>query len=71
MNYNITVDSIYTEDGVESHLISFTAEHAQEKDEFKWDVTVTNYDIEGTLVQMKGDVEKKRFEFSGSEKTKK
>ncbi len=71
MGLNISVDSTYMEDDAESHLVSFNAWFSDEKDEFKWDVTVTNYDIEGTVIQMKGDVEKKKFEFSGSEKAKK
>lgn len=71
INYKVILDSIYTEDETEMHIVTFEAESAVEKDDFKWEVTVTNYDIEGTIVQMKNGIEKKKFEFSGSEKTKK
>lgn len=69
--YTIDVDSTYTEDETEMHLVTFEAGFSEDKNDFKWEGTVTNYDIEGTIVQMKSGVEKKKFEFSGSEKTKK
>ncbi|CAN5353119.1 hypothetical protein BH10BAC1_BH10BAC1_10070 [soil metagenome] len=70
VQFRITLDSIYTEDDVEMHMVTFEADHSVEKNDYHWEVTVTNYDIEGTCVQMKSGVEKKKFEFAGSEKTK-
>ncbi len=67
----ILLDSTYTEDETEMRLINFEALNVGDKIENKWEGTVTNFDIEGTVVQKKGGLEKKRFEFSGSEKTKK
>ncbi len=67
----VTLDSTYTEDEVEMHMVTFEADHSEEKNDYHWEVTLINYDIEGTVVQMKSGVEKKKFEFAGSEKTKK
>lgn len=67
----VTLDSTYTEDEVEMHMVKFEADHSEEKNDYHWDVTLINYDIEGTVVQMKSGLEKKKFEFSGTEKTKK
>ncbi len=69
--FKVTLDSAYTEDGSDMRMVTLEANKSEDKDEFKWEVTVTNYDIEGTVVQKKNGVEKKKFEFSGSEKTKK
>jgi hypothetical protein len=69
--YIVTLDSTYTEDEVEMHMVSFEANYSEDKNQYKWEATVINYDIEGTIVQFKSGVEKKKFEFSGSEKTKK
>jgi hypothetical protein len=69
--YKVTLDSTYTEDETEMHLINLEAELSMDKNDFKWEATITNYDIEGTIVQLKGGVEKKKYEFNGSEKTKK
>lgn len=69
--YKITLDSTYTEDEVEMHMVTFEGEFAEEKNEYKWMATVINYDIEGTCVMSKSGLEKKRFEFAGGEKTKK
>jgi hypothetical protein len=69
--YKVVLDTTYTEDETEMHMVKLEAELAEEKNEFKWEATVTNYDIEGTIIQMKGGVEKKKYEFAGTEKTKK
>lgn len=69
--YTVTLDSTYMEDDSETRLVTFEAVNAQDKNEYKWEVTVNNYDIEGTIVVMKSGVEKKRYEFTGKEKTKK
>lgn len=69
--YKVTLDSTYTEDDMEMHLIKFEAVFTEDKNEYKWDAQVLNYDIEGTVVQSKNGVEKKKYEFDGSEKTKK
>jgi hypothetical protein len=69
--YKVILDSTYTEDETEMHLLKIEAELQEEKNEYKWEVTVINYDIEGTVVQLKSGVEKKKFEFDGTEKAKK
>lgn len=69
--YKVVLDTTYTEDEVEMHMVKLEGEFSEEKNEYKWEGTVTNYDIEGTCVMSKGGLEKKRFEYSGSEKTKK
>jgi hypothetical protein len=69
--YKVVLDTTYTEDETEMHMVKLEAELQEDKNEFKWEATVTNYDIEGTIVQMKSGVEKKKYEFSGTEKTKK
>lgn len=69
--YKVTLDSTYTEDETEMHMVKIEAELQEDKNEYKWEATITNYDIEGTVVQMKGGVEKKKYEFDGTEKTKK
>lgn len=71
MAFRVTLDSTYTEDEVPMHLVNFEAEYSEDKNDYKWEVTVINYDIEGTIVQMKSGLEKKKYEFSGIEKTKK
>ena len=69
--FQIVLDSTYTEDETEMKMYKLEAQYAEDKDTYKWEATIINYDIEGTVVQSKGSVEKKKFEFSGSEKTKK
>jgi hypothetical protein len=69
--YRVTLDSTYTEDEVEMHMVTLEGDFSQEKSDYKWEATVINYDIEGTVTQSKGGVEKKKYEFSGSEKPKK
>lgn len=71
MTYRVTLDSTYTEDENEMHLVTVEAADSQDKSDYEWVVTVTNYDIEGTVTQSKNGVEKKKYEFAGSEKTKK
>jgi len=71
MPYKVTLDTTYTEDDSEVHKVSFTSEYTEEKTSYKWEATITDYDIEGTFVMMKNGVEKKRYEFTGEEKTKK
>ncbi len=67
----VILDSTYTEDEVLMHMVTFEADHAEDKNDYHWEVTLINYDIEGTVVQMKSGLEKKKYEFSGTEKTKK
>ena len=69
--YKVTLDSTYTEDDMPMRIITIEADLSVEKNDYHWEATITNYDIEGTIVQMKSGVEKKKYEFAGSEKTKK
>lgn len=71
MPYKVTLDTTYTEDEEDVYKVNFTAEYTEGKTSYKWDVSVTDYDIEGTIIMLKSGVEKKRFEFEGEEKTKK
>jgi hypothetical protein len=71
ITYKVTLDSTYKEDDSPMEMVTFEAEYSEDKNEYKWEATVTNYDIEGTVIESKSGVEKKKFEFSGSEKTKK
>ncbi len=69
--FKIVLDSTYTEDDAPMRMIKIEAQYTEDKEASKWEATIINYDIEGTVVQSKGGVEKKKYEFSGSEKTKK
>jgi hypothetical protein len=69
--FNVTLDSTYTEDENEMHMVTLEGDYSKDKADFHWEATIINYDIEGIVTQSKGGVEKKRYEFSGSEKTKK
>ena len=69
--YRITLDSTYKEDDTDMHMVTIEATSSVDKSDFAWEATITNYDIEGTVTQSKSGVEKKKYEFSGSEKTKK
>ena len=71
VGYKVTLDSTYTEDETEMRMVTFEGDFSEDKNEYKWEVTVINYEIEGTVVMSKSGVEKKRFEFSGNEKAKK
>jgi hypothetical protein len=69
--YKVTQDTTYTEDDAEVRKVSFVAEYTEEKTGYKWNATITDFEIEGTCVMLKSGVEKKKFEFTGEEKTKK
>jgi hypothetical protein len=71
MPYKVIMDTTYTEDESDIHKLHFTSEYTEEKTSYKWDATITDYEIEGTFIMLKSGVEKKRFEFTGEEKTKK
>jgi len=70
-NYNVTLDSTYTEDEEEIQLINGEIMYSEDKSDYKVQFTVTNYDISGTFILSKNGVEKKKYEFDGSEKKKK
>jgi hypothetical protein len=69
--YKIALDSTYTEDDENYRYLKLEANSSDDKNDYKWEVVINNYDIEGTVIQTKAGVEKKKFEFAGSEKTKK
>lgn len=71
VNYKVTADSTYKQDEADVHVVSFEASFTEGKNSYEWQATITNYEIEGTVVQNKNGEEKKRYEFSGSEKAKK
>ncbi len=68
MPYKVILDTTYTEDESEVHKVSFISEYTEEKTGYKWDATITDYEIEGTFVMLKSGVQKKKFEFTGAEK---
>jgi hypothetical protein len=70
-SYKVVLDSTYTEDESEMRMIKLEAELQEDKNEFKWEATIINYDIEGTVIQSKSGLEKKKYEFAGTEKAKK
>ncbi|MES2590627.1 MAG: hypothetical protein V4608_01995 [Bacteroidota bacterium] len=69
--YKVVLDTTYQEEDQDVRKVKFTGEYTEEKTSYKWDATITDYDIEGTCVMLKGGVEKKRFDFTGQEKAKK
>ncbi|MFL5762883.1 MAG: hypothetical protein ACJ77K_03005 [Bacteroidia bacterium] len=69
--YRVTLDSTYTEDETEMHMVTLEGDWSKDKADYHWEATVINYDVEGTVSQSKNGVEKKKYEFSGSEKPKK
>jgi len=69
--FRVEADSIYTEDETEMHYVSFIVEASDGKNDYRWEAAITNYDIEGTVTMSKGGIEKKKYEFSGSEKPSK
>lgn len=68
MPYKVTLDTTYTEDETDVHKLSFTSEYTEEKTSYKWDATITDYEIEGSFIMLKGGIEKKRYDFVGQEK---
>lgn len=71
IQYTVTLDTTFTEDESDVHKLDFVAEYSEEKTTYKWEASITDYNIEGTFVMLKGGVEKKRYEFTGDEKSKK
>ena len=71
VNYKVTLDSMYTEEDELIHMVTAEGTYAEDKSVYKANITVTNYQITGTFVLLKGTVEKKKFEFDGEERTKK
>lgn len=69
--YTVSLDTTFVEDESDVRKINFIAEYNEEKTTYKWDVSITDYSIEGNCVLLKGGVEKKKFEFTGEEKSKK
>ncbi|MGQ0829445.1 MAG: hypothetical protein ACT4ON_13735 [Bacteroidota bacterium] len=68
--FQIITDSTYTEDDTEMKLYKIEALVSVEKDSYKWEATIINYDIEGPIVQSKSGVHKKPSECAGTEKAK-
>lgn len=71
MQYTVTLDTTYTEDESEIHKVEFNSEFTEEKTTYKWESVITDVTIEGSCVMLKGGVQKKKFEFTGEEKSKK
>lgn len=71
MPYHVILDTTYTEDDSDIHKIEFNSEYTEEKTTYKWESVITDFAIEGSFVMLKNGVQKKKFEFTGEEKTKK
>ena len=65
-NYHVTADT--TEGG--THTVSFEAVSSDGKTEARVEATVVNTEITGTVVESKDGKEKKKYEFTGTEKEK-
>lgn len=65
-NYHVTSD---TTEG-DKHTVMFEATFVEGKTESKMEATVTNNEIAGTVVESKEGKEKKKYEFTGTEKEK-
>ena len=68
MPFKITLDTIYLADEDSVRKVSFIADYTEDKVGYKWEATITDYAIEGTFIQTRSGIEKKRFEFEGEEK---
>lgn len=69
-NYHVTSDTTYKDGEVETHIVSFEASAVDGKTEAKIEATVTNTEINGTVVELKDGKEKRKYEFTGTEKEK-
>jgi hypothetical protein len=65
-NYHVTSD---TTEG-DKHVVMFEVTFVEGKSESKMEATVTNNEIAGTVVETKEGKEKRRYEFTGTEKEK-
>lgn len=65
-NYHVTSD---TTEG-DKHVVVFEATFVEGKTESKMEATVTNNEIAGTVVESKEGKEKRKYEFTGTEKEK-
>lgn len=65
-NYHVTSD---TTEG-DKHVVVFEASSSDGKTEAKFEATVTNNEIAGTVVETKDGKEKRKYEFTGTEKEK-
>ena len=72
IKYSITKDSTYEEEGEQKHLIEASASSTNETNEtLEITVSVTGEDIEGSYKLTKKEIQKKLYEFTGKEKSKK
>jgi hypothetical protein len=69
--FQVIFDSTYTDEDTDVTMYKIEAMYTEEKDLYKWEATIINYEIEGSVVQSKNGIDRKKFEFAGSEKTKK
>lgn len=69
-NYHVTSDSTFKDGEMDMHVVVFEATSSDGKTEAKIEATVTNLEIAGTVVESKDGKEKKKYEFTGTEKEK-
>jgi hypothetical protein len=68
--YHVTLDTTYKDQEMEKHQVVFEASFVEGKSESKIEATVINAEITGTAVELKDGKEKKKYEFTGTEKEK-
>ncbi|HSH66902.1 MAG TPA: hypothetical protein VLB84_14205 [Bacteroidia bacterium] len=69
-NYHVVSDTTYKDGEMEIHKVEFEASSTDGKTEAKIEASVTNSEITGTVVESKDGKEKKKYEFTGTEKEK-
>ncbi len=69
-NYHVTSDTTYKDGEMDMHQVVFEATSSDGKTEARIEATVTNLEITGTVVETKDGKEKKKYEFTGTEKEK-
>ena len=69
-NYHVISDTTYKDGEMEIHKVEFEASSVDGKSEAKIEATVTNAEIAGTVVESKDGKEKKKYEFTGTEREK-
>jgi hypothetical protein len=71
IKYELKKDSTYMDEDVEVEYIDIFATTQLEKNEiFEFHCLLENFEVQGTMKVLKGDKEKKAWEFTGQEKAK-
>jgi hypothetical protein len=68
--YHVVSDTTYKDGETDMHIVVFEATYTEGKSETKFEATLTNNQIKGTVIEFKGGAEKRKYEFVGTEKEK-